>query len=553
MKTCMPLATLFLFSIMSCEKSVDGDNGGLRNQNYSGNTAALVMIVDKATNSERSISKVEFIVDGNTVAVDSEPPFQYDRNTGGRGRISYRIEYSDGTSSMSEESDLKPLTSMINYNTTTIDDSIFVFLNWCEVDGNNQNLQVSLNKEFTMLVYNGTNPDGKFRLKLNKNAKYYYRIRAQNIQLEWMEWSAERIVSFDAHFPKAFGGVSDDFANSIIKTAQSDFVFCGYSASYGAGNMWLFKVNGNGDSVWSRSYDEGGYETATSVKECTDGGFVIGGYVITGTEQAALIKTDAAGNKLWSKSFGGANDDIFRSVEITNDGSFICVGYTYSNSLGGGDGWIVKLNSYGDTVWTKRYATVSDEGFTSIVSLHNGTYVITGYAFRSVEYDAWVLKIDEGGNQIFSKFFGTTAREWAGNIAQTSDNGFIVGGQTYSGAGSSDLYYIKIDSLGNEKWAKKFGTTGYDLTQFVGQNAMGNLYIGGYIQTAFNGYDFLFIKTDTEGNIVFEKQYGGIGNDVMNAGVVSGTDCIFAGSTTSFGSGGKDAYLVRVDKEGNPF
>jgi len=415
-------------------------------------------------------------------------------------------------------------------------------------------VEISTDPGFTSVAERFEDTETKFGFLGNKNEIYYLRMRVKNTAGVLSPWQYMGTISFTSNFPKIFGGISDDYANSIIKTTDNGYIFCGASSSYPGGGLWVVKMNGNGDSVWSKTFSEGNNAVASTITQTSDGGYIIAGYNNNGNENALILKIDGTGNKLWSKVYGGNGDDIFRSAVSTPDGGCIGVGYTFSNSAGGGDGWIVRLNSIGDTVWTKKYGSSGDEGLTSVNVLENGICIITGYAFRSVEYDAWLLKIDDQGNQLFSKYYGTPTREWTGSLSIGKDRNFVLGGQTYSRDGSSDIYIIKTDSSGNLLWTKTIGNSGYDLARFSAQDDFGNIFIAGYGDFSDKMSEAMFVKLDQNGNILFTKTYGGnFAENIYSGCMVNQGIFVLAGLTSSYGPSGNNAYIIRLNSEGISF
>ena len=110
-----------------------------------------------------------------------------------------------------------------------------------------------------------------------------------------------------------------------------------------------------------------------------------------------IIKTDQNGDSLWSKVYGGNKEDVGREIRQTSDGGYIFTGYTESFSQGKKDVWLVKLDSLGDTVWTKTFGERKDEQAYSLDITQDGGYVITGYTTGKKE-DLLIIKTDKNGN-----------------------------------------------------------------------------------------------------------------------------------------------------------
>jgi len=113
----------------------------------------------------------------------------------------------------------------------------------------------------------------------------------------------------------------------------------------------LIKTDSSGNKIWDKTFGGSQYDSADSVQQTNDGGFVIAGATCEyglGGHDAWLIKTDSAGNKIWDKTFGGSDMDEANSVQQTTDGGFIIAGSTSSYGAGGSDAWLIKTDANGN-------------------------------------------------------------------------------------------------------------------------------------------------------------------------------------------------------------
>lgn len=159
------------------------------------------------------------------------------------------------------------------------------------------------------------------------------------------------------------------------------------------------------------------------------------------------------------------------------------------------------------------------------------------------------------------KTFGGAGNESGAAVELTADGGYIIAGSTTSlGAGASDVYLLKTDVAGTMLWQKTFGGSGDDYGTSVRSTADGGYIIAGFTGTPTGTpgvvtTDVLLIKTDAAGNLLWEKTFGGIGNDTA-AGVRSTADGGYIVVGTCPGGGGEinpepDAFLLKVDAAGN--
>jgi hypothetical protein len=244
----------------------------------------------------------------------------------------------------------------------------------------------------------------------------------------------------------------------------------------------LIKTSSNGIEEWRQFFGGSKKDMVYSVQQTSDGGYILAGYTDSfgaGSCDAWLIKIDSAGNKLWDRTLGGSREDDVKSVSQTSDGGYILAGYTASSGAGGFDAWLIKTDSHGNELWDKTYGgSEYDYGY-SVQQALDGGYIVAGftYSFNEGNSDVWVIKTDSEGREKWNKTFGGSNSDRAESVQQTSDGGYIIAGYTASfGAGGSDAWLIKTDAAGNEEWNKTFG--GSDANQALDVKETSD---GGYI------------------------------------------------------------------------
>jgi len=253
----------------------------------------------------------------------------------------------------------------------------------------------------------------------------------------------------------------------------------------------------------------------------------------------------------WEKTFGGSLWDYGSSVQQTTDGGYIIAGYTESFGAGNGDVYLIKTDSNGNIVWDRTFGGYPpDEGYFAQQTTDGG-YVITGLTYTG--YNVYLIKTDSNGNSVWEKTFGDNMREYGNSVQQTTDGGYVLVGVTESfGAGMFDVYLVKTDSNGNKQWEKTFGGSEDDEGVSVKQAADGGYIMAGYTESfgAGNG-DVYLIKTDSEGNEIWSRIFGGIEHDTgRSVQQTADGGYIIAGYTESFGGGNSDVYLIKTDSDG---
>lgn len=185
---------------------------------------------------------------------------------------------------------------------------------------------------------------------------------------------------------KKVGGVLGDGANSIKQTKTGDYIIAGssnylsnVSGSYGIGalDVLLTKISAGGNLLWTKHYGGLSYDYGNAVTETADSGYIICGYTQSfgaGQADMYLIKTDVSGNLQWSKTFGGTGLDEALDVIQTHDLGYAVCGRT--SSFGGA--YFIKTDASGNLLWGNKYGTTIGDQFFSLVELENNQYALLG-------------------------------------------------------------------------------------------------------------------------------------------------------------------------------
>jgi len=318
---------------------------------------------------------------------------------------------------------------------------------------------------------------------------------------------------------------------------------------------------------WEKIYGGEDFDRGYSVCQTSDKGYIIVGETMSfgaGSYDVYLIKTDEEGNEEWSKTYGGSSTDFGFSVQQTSDGGYIISGETFTYGVGAADVYLIKTNTSGNEEWSKTFGFAGNywSGGKSVKQTSNGGYIITGWVGSSStgDEDIYLIKTDVSGNEEWSRTLGGSNYDVGNSIDLTEDGGFIIAGNTISyGAGGSDIYLIKTNSSGDTLWTKTFGGSGSDKGYSVQQTSDRGYIIAGETNSyGAGGYDLYLIKTDEEGNEEWSRTYGGeetdsqsdVGNSVQQT---SDGGYIVIGNTWSFDAkpGEGNIYLVKTDGEGN--
>ncbi len=353
--------------------------------------------------------------------------------------------------------------------------------------------------------------------------------------------------------PATYGGQTNSYGTSIIKTNDGGYVMLGYTDQFGAGgnDVYLAKLDSAGNLLWTKTIggiqDDEGY----SIIQTKDGGYAIAGssssyglgfatstyYFFYYTYDVYIIKTDSTGNPQWTKTIGGTGDDNGYSIIQTKDGGYAVTGETNSYGVGGYDVYVIKLDSTGNLQWTKTVGgTKNDIGY-SIIQSRDGGYAVTGatFSFNDTLYgDLYLVKLDSAGNLKWTRTVGGVSPDAGQSIVQSDAGDYTIGGYTGSyGSVGANYYFTVFDSVGNLKQTRTFA--GGDELQGKSMIQTKN---GGFAMADYG----TVLVLDSSGNNCEMSGSGGIidsGGTVSSGGTITSSDSgrvNSGGIATSFGS-----------------
>lgn len=266
-------------------------------------------------------------------------------------------------------------------------------------------------------------------------------------------------------------GNSDDHGRCVVETSDGGFAVGGSSISYGAGSNdeYLFKLDANGNLLWTRTFGSFGADHVTGIKELANGNLALACHPRSwgvGLRAAETIVTDANGNLVWTNIYDGNQDDGFLSMDVGGDGGFISVGVSNSFGLGGRDAYVVKTDSAGALQWARVLGGPQDDWAVGVVAANDGGYIVSGHtaSFGNGGNDLLGFKLDAQGNLDWAFAYGTAGLEksdnWGNCVAQAADGGYYFWGESngFSNGGDSDAYLVKTDVCGNS-WCHEMDIT----------------------------------------------------------------------------------------------
>ncbi len=304
-------------------------------------------------------------------------------------------------------------------------------------------------------------------------------------------------------------------------------------------------------------YKRGGNSLALA----DDGNLIMAGYNSTtskGYDATLILANQANGDTIWMRSFGDTYSDSFYHVQKAHGGGFIATGFSNRGASASPAMFVVITDANGNNVKTARYSgSYYSQGF-NVLPLANADsgYIIAGYIQNSAntDRDIYLVKISNAGEAQWEKRIGSKSRveydsvnEAAYSIISAPDGGYFITGSLngYSSC-CGKIFLMKVSSTGDSLWTKKFN---YGIGYSIIAAKNGGVVISGTFQEGIS-QDIFLIKTDTAGNLLWKKTYGGTGYE-YGASMVETSDGGFAITGITDMKGSQDVYLIRTSSTGD--
>ncbi|TMI97892.1 MAG: T9SS C-terminal target domain-containing protein [Bacteroidetes bacterium] len=341
---------------------------------------------------------------------------------------------------------------------------------------------------------------------------------------------------------------------------------------------------------WQKTYGSSSNELGYVITKTSDGS----GYVFVGSAlgnggdisghhggigaDAWVVKINNTGSIDWQKCLGGTKSDYAYDIITTTDGGYLFAGATGSNdgditnNHGGNDLWVVKLDASGMITFQKTFGGTGDDGATSIIETADGGFLIAGYSSSNDgdilgtnhgAADVWVLKLNSSGNIEWQKLYGGSGGEssYPITIISSADGNYMVSATTNStngdvigNHGGNDCWLFKINGNGDLLWQKTYGGSQNDYCNAVMKTADGSYIFSGGSSLG----DAWIVKVDANGTIAWQKFYGGNDGDYAAIKDIDANgNIVLVGYTFSkngdipASKGGEDLWILRLDPSGN--
>ncbi len=299
-----------------------------------------------------------------------------------------------------------------------------------------------------------------------------------------------------------------------------------------------------------------GKRVLKSARKCSSFHLLISVFLVASLVLLGISNVDASSSPAtWDKLYGGALDDEAAAIVQTGDGGYVIAGTTYSFGVGSADFWLIKVDANGNVEWNQTYGGPEADVAIAMVQTSDGGYALAGetYSFGAGDSDFWLIKVDSSGSIQWNKTYGEATADGANSVIQTSDGGYVMAGYSTDNVTGRDLWFVKTDSSGNMQWNRTYGGSRWDDAESVIQTGDGGYALAGESNSFSDDvpHDCWLVKTDSDGNMEWNKTYDGDGGfDGANSLVqTSDGGYTLAGHTGGFI--GQNVWIIKTDPDGN--
>ena len=263
-------------------------------------------------------------------------------------------------------------------------------------------------------------------------------------------------INGNAEWSKIFDWTITSRGYSVRQTDDGGYIVAGYTVLSDPDNedIYLIKTDALGDTLWTKVYGTPDRDLTYEVQQTSDGGYIVTGFTtdyVTYVSNAFLLKTDANGDSVWMRIYDDRQRQI-KSVIQNDDGDYLIAG-TSEVTISNWNATVMKTDSFGDTIWNRYYGGNNDERANCVRETEEGGYIIAGesLSYSVGLFDMYLIRINSEGDTLWTRAFGGEEHEYGESVDITDDGGFIMAGMSNS-FGYFNFYLVRTNSSGDSLW-----------------------------------------------------------------------------------------------------
>ncbi|MBL8000754.1 MAG: PQQ-like beta-propeller repeat protein [Flavobacteriales bacterium] len=351
---------------------------------------------------------------------------------------------------------------------------------------------------------------------------------------------------------RTYGGFGSDKAASVRQTTDGGFIIAGSTGSFGAGggDVYLVRVDGNGDPLWSQVYGGNGVEVGVACRELPDG-FIVAATSSSGTSSGYdlwMVRTDLQGGMLWNRHYGTAEWDLCNAFAMASDG-FVLGGMTYGLGHPLGAAYVVRTDLDGDTLWTRTLPfNGASECLGLSVTLDDGVLVCGRSPGASGQDDGFITRLDATGAHVWTTYLGGDSSDRFNSVLETSGGSVVACGTNGSNSSVDQIHLVALDAGGQLQWEQFIGNTADAGGAEIRPTQGGGFVLTGYNTLNLGARDMILTVTDGGGWFQYGNNFGnGSPADGLSVDTTSDGGYVVAGWVDGYGPGIRAMYVVRTD------
>ncbi len=268
-------------------------------------------------------------------------------------------------------------------------------------------------------------------------------------------------------FYENYVGAGSDIGGGVVELPDTSYVICGTSTSFGNGSAqaFLLKIDSMGQHIWAKQYGGPETETAKRIFHTVGEGFYVFGEsnaTTTGDIDLNIYRMDESGVLISEKKVGTpAWDQMFDAIKFS-DSSYVIVGETYSTPDGETDGYIVRIDKFGDTLFTMQSNKPGPDSYRGVVNYYDSAFVVGGSVWNSdsTQNKSYLAVFKKDGTLNWEKEYGLHGNYRINDVEKFNGNILTVGYHISATTGLRNDYGLRTDGVGNELFSFEYDVQG---------------------------------------------------------------------------------------------
>lgn len=311
---------------------------------------------------------------------------------------------------------------------------------------------------------------------------------------------------------RSYGGYDSDRAACVRQTVDGGYILAGSTGSFGhgSGDMYAIRLDDLGDPLWSRTFGGVGVDIGVSCRELSDG-FVFAGTTTTGEHggyDLFLVRTDADGGVLWQRSYGSASWDLCNAMEVLTDG-FVLAGISYGFDTPLGAAYVVRTDLLGDTIWTRQFHTAFPSECSGISLSSDGGFILAGSVGTATDLtDGFLTKLSSAGDEVWSSFPGGDSTDYLISVVESPSGDIVACGGTHSVNPFMQVYIVGSSSAGVLQWEQFIGSVADAAGTEIRNGPNSGYVFTGYNTLNLGTRDMILTTIDASGQFQIGNNFG---------------------------------------------